>query len=77
MNLTGANISPKKFKKTFKGNSLNLINYKDFGIQISEQNRDNGQEIGKSHMKQKLRCPSINKNLDLLSLPTFQNLKLT
>ena len=43
----------KNLKKLTEANSLNLISYKDFGIQITEQNRDLWARDWQLHMKTK------------------------
>ena len=51
---------------------LNLISYKDFGIQITKQNRDLWARDWQLHMKTKtFDVPLVNKNLNTLDLPTF------
>ena len=62
----------KNLKKLTEANSLNLISYKDFGIQITEQNRDLWARDWQLHMKTKtFEVPLVNKNLNVLDLPTF------
>ena len=62
----------KNLKKLTDANSLNLISYKDFGIQITEQNRDLWARDWQQHMKTKtFEVPLVNKNLNVLDLPTF------
>ena len=62
----------KNLKKLTEANSLNLISYKDFGIQITEQNRDLWARDWQLHMKTKtFDVPLVNKNLNTLDLPTF------
>ena len=66
----------KNLKKLTEANSLNLISYKDFGIQITEQNRDLWARDWQLHMKTKtFEVPLVNKNLNVLDLPTFSKFK--
>ena len=62
----------KNLRKLAEEDSLNLKSYKDFGIQITEQNRDIWASDWKCHMKTKtFDVPLVNKNLNVLDLPTF------
>ena len=66
----------KNLRKLAEDDSLNLISYKDFGIQITEQNRDIWARDWQIHMKTKtFDAPLVNKNLNVLDLPTFSKFK--
>tara|TARA_X000000950_G_scaffold282893_1_gene382598 strand:+ start:4787 stop:6187 length:1401 start_codon:yes stop_codon:yes gene_type:complete len=66
----------QNLRKLSKENPLNLIKYKDFGIQLSKQNRDIWARDWKIHMKSKtFDIPLVNKNLSTLDLPTFSKFK--
>ena len=62
----------KNLRKLAEADLLNLISYKDFGIQITKQNRDLWARDWQLHMKTKtFDVPLVNKNLNTLDLPTF------
>ena len=62
----------KNLRKLAEADSLNLLSYKDFGIQITKQNRDLWARDWQLHMKTKtFDVPLVNKNLNTLDLPTF------
>ena len=67
----------KNLRKLAEADLLNLISYKDFGIQITKQNRDLWARDWQLHMKTKtFEVPLVNKNLNVLDHPTcskFQN----
>jgi len=66
----------KNLRKLAEDSSLNFRSYKDFGIQITEQNRDIWARDWQVHMKTKtFDVPLVNKNLNILDLPTFSKFK--